>query len=204
MTTSEIQDKVRYMFTSDHRLLNSFMFGWESDVWILTKSGLSVEVEVKVSRSDFFADFKKKEKHKLLSNHKKEFVSVPTNGIRKYYMDGKAFVYCGENCPTKFKSIPDSIPNRFYYACPEGLIKPEEVPPYAGLIYPDKYNSIVKKAPLLHKHKKDWTKILMDKYYWRVANAINESFIYNSDLMHLDNVEEYLKRKISKIQNILK
>lgn len=47
------------------------------------------------------------------------------------------------------------IPNRFYYACPDKLIK--EVPDYAGLLWVDENESvmIVKPAPMLHKLKAD-------------------------------------------------
>jgi hypothetical protein len=42
-------------------------------------------------------------------------------------------------------------PNRFYYVCPAYLIKPAEVPVYAGLIYVEN-NALtkIKKAPRLH------------------------------------------------------
>lgn len=57
----------------------------------------------------------------------------------------------------KFSRIDNlsAIPNRFYYACPEGLINIDDVPEYAGLIYIEKFNmkkytKIIKKAPLLH------------------------------------------------------
>lgn len=45
-------------------------------------------------------------------------------------------------------------PNRFYYVCPENLIKLEEIPVYAGLIYyKDGLLIEIKTAPLLHKEK---------------------------------------------------
>ena len=101
------------------------MFGsWEYDVISLNKAGNITEFEVKISRSDFKAD-KKKRKFK--------------------YYEQKNF---------------SLMPNRFYYACPEGLIQPEEIPSYAGLIY---FNgeelAIIKSAPLIHKIKHDIDKI---------------------------------------------
>lgn len=47
------------------------------------------------------------------------------------------------------------IPNRFYYVCPEGMIRIDEVPVYAGLIYvePAGFLNEVKKAPMIHKEK---------------------------------------------------
>jgi hypothetical protein len=51
------------------------------------------------------------------------------------------------------------IPNRFYYACPEGLLREEEIPSYAGLVWlqPSRRRrgfcipTEVKKAPSLHR-----------------------------------------------------
>lgn len=62
--------------------------------------------------------------------------------------------------------------NFFYYACPVGLIKKEELPEYAGLIYcSPKGSYISKKAPQLHNDritfnqlKKVATKIMASKY----------------------------------------
>lgn len=45
---------------------NLYVFSWESDYLALTKSGYWYEVEVKISRSDFKADFKKTKKHQTL------------------------------------------------------------------------------------------------------------------------------------------
>jgi hypothetical protein len=61
------------------------------------------------------------------------------------------------------------------------MIKPEEVPEYAGLLYfrqvpEDKnehtYDSIiqVKSAKFLHKNKPDISKVLLDKYYHLYLN----------------------------------
>lgn len=102
----------------------------EADVLVLRKTGYVAEFEVKVSRADFKADFKKTDKHVFLqSGHK----------------------WCA---------------NEFYYACEAGLIRLDEVPAYAGLVYiqPTGYTtptgieyttyeaSVVKKAPRIHKH----------------------------------------------------
>jgi hypothetical protein len=102
----------------------------EADLLVLRKTGYIAEFEIKVSRSDFKADFKKVDKHNFLrAGHK----------------------WCA---------------NEFYYACEDGLIKPDEVPEYAGLVYivrcwytysngtPYSVNvaNVVKKAPRIHKH----------------------------------------------------
>ena len=90
----------------------------ESDIIVLTKSCLTCEIEIKCSRSDFKADFKKTQKHKRLKSG---------------------------NCPI----------NKFFYACPTGMIEPNEIPSYAGLIYvSDDYTiETVIKAPTLNKSR---------------------------------------------------
>lgn len=54
----------QYFINYEYKLFNSFLFDWESDFFAVSKSGYRVEVEVKVSRSDYFKDFEKP-KHKL-------------------------------------------------------------------------------------------------------------------------------------------
>lgn len=48
---------------------NLYVFGWESDMLIKTRSGYWYEVECKISFADFKNDFKhKRQKHELLKN----------------------------------------------------------------------------------------------------------------------------------------
>jgi hypothetical protein len=93
-----------------------FNVGWEYDVASLNGNGYLTDFEVKISRSDFKADAKKKK-------------------IR-YYID-----------PLFYR-----IPNYFYYVVPDGLVKREEIPNFAGLIFVvgDALKTI-KRAPFLHK-----------------------------------------------------
>ena len=105
----------------------------ECDVLSITQSGMVYEYEIKISRSDYKADFKKTFKHKILSNHPE---------IQKYY-------------------YANHKPNFFYYVVPEGLITIKELPEYAGLIYCkvsdrtyEGYEIIkIKNAPKLFKDK---------------------------------------------------
>jgi len=133
-----LADKIKFALMRDVRsgtsdiIIPNFYLGWyEMDVCKIMKSGYIVEYEIKISRSDFFADFKKDNGAK----HKK----LQTN---------------------------ESHCNRFFFVVPNGLLKPEEVPPYAGLIeYTDSNSAsywaaggstdITKPAPLIHKVKRD-------------------------------------------------
>jgi hypothetical protein len=97
------------------------------DVASLSKSGMLHEFEVKISRSDFMADKKKKVvkfSHYDMKNEK-------------------------------------SSPNYFYYVCPEGLIKPDEIPVYAGLYYCNGEDiELIKNAKRIHKAPGDIQRIL--------------------------------------------
>lgn len=97
----------------------------ECDVISISKSDFIYEYEVKISKSDFKADFKKN-KHKHMIARKK------VNESKNYYY----------------------IPNYFYFVVPEDLIHLDDIPEYAGLIYiKDDQFIQIKKAPLLHKTK---------------------------------------------------
>lgn len=104
----------------------------ECDVLSISKADFIYEYEVKVSRSDFKADFKKP-KHMLIN-------------------EGK---YIKESNKKGIKQVWYLVPNYFYFVVPENLISIEEVPIYAGLIYVNErmiFNT-VKKAPIIHKTK---------------------------------------------------
>ena len=112
----------------------------ECDVIGINKSQYLVEIEVKISRSDFKADFRK-------SRWK------PMKDIVK---NGKI------NKSSKLLNI-SRFPNRHYYCCPEGTIDPKELPPWSGLIFFNEKSgslNIVKAAPLLHKQKVNLLKSL--------------------------------------------
>lgn len=67
------------------------------------------------------------------------------------------------------------MPNRFYYVVPEGMVSTEEIPKYAGLIYiTGQHMKIVKRAPFIHKEKRDYRKVLCDKFYERYTSQRRE------------------------------
>lgn len=147
MKTQDIHKKLRSLFLNyDYKLENSFIYKWESDFFAISKSGYSIEVEIKVSKSDFNADFKKEIikgvlKHDLLTDE-------------KYFAKS----------------------NKFYFAFPEGLINHDEIPGRYGIIEIGNHAKIVQKAKILHKNKmlddKYFLKKLMNKFYWKTINQM--------------------------------
>lgn len=86
----------------------------------------------------------------------------------------------------------NKIPNRFYYCCPDGLIKPEEVPEYAGLIYASGFIlkeekevhydiQIIKKAPLIHKEKAE------SGLVFRMCHTLSVRSVYGCSLVTFRN-----------------
>jgi len=131
----------RWLYKKGHRWIvpnfTAFYTG-EMDVCSVMKSGMVNEYEIKISRSDFKADLKKESKHpifqKLLNGTNNE--TFPT--------------YSGKSTITYHYTAP----NYFYYVVPTDLVKVEEVPLYAGLIYVNPkflYDfKTIKKAVKLH------------------------------------------------------
>ena len=110
----------------------------ECDVLSISKADYIYEYEVKISISDFKADFKK-EKHKLITEKIfNETVTLIKEGNRTFESPN-----------------PYYVPNYFYFVVPENLISVEEIPDYAGLIYMKENGKFetIKKALILHKTK---------------------------------------------------
>lgn len=122
---------------------NLHIYDWESDFLAITRSLYAYEVEVKMSKQDFFNDFKKDKKHKVLKDG-----IIKAGGVISY------------------------PPNYFYYACPPNMIDVSEVPSYTGLIYVDvskNRKNIVKAAPLIHRQRFDVVgRKLVDKFYYNM------------------------------------
>lgn len=176
-TEEYIQDKLNGFFaisTQKYVLENLYVFRWESDKFIETRSGLIYEFEIKVTRADFKNDFKKEDKHVILEG-KQEYIPAY------------------DKVPDRWKALRDMYyrtknfkkPNFFYYAVPEGMITKDEVPEYAGLVYilPEGVNKdkdgnycwngfyVVKNAPKLHntKYTDDDLK-LGEKFYYNMLS----------------------------------
>jgi len=139
----------------------------ECDVLGINKNEYIYEFEIKRSRADYQADFKKTYKHKHLANK---------DSLREYNSWRKGIV-------EKVQNI--IIPNRFFYVCEKNLIKKEEVPKYAGLLYITEKKEIenIKNAPLLHKNKAN------KELYRRIASILSQRIIYGCSYY------TYLKKK---------
>lgn len=230
---------MRHFINYDYKLCNTFMFGgWESDFFAMSTSGYCIEVEVKVSRSDFFVDFKKGKHKQFADLFAKKSISVQKEGISRAgdilirnfreprlvfngYSLGRNNIKNGseELVEYSYRNINDSpfkkhtyivndwdfnrididtwrrrdivapatrisylnletvkTPNQFWYAVPRNLVKLEEVPDYAGLIYLGESATVVRRAPYLHKRKMDLTRSLLIKFYnlWQYKLTMDE------------------------------
>ena len=211
LTEQSIQQRLNHFFASyKYKADGLYVFSWESDKLIWTKSGYIYEFEIKISRADFKNDFKhKKEKHIVLAStiardkakeiqmslFEEKEKSSPNHWTREalesYYGDIDAMA--------KGKRMP----NYFYYAVPTGMLEPDEVPPYAGLIYIDseyRYVAqsyrIVKEAPQLHKTKYTDAELnLGEKFYYNWQTALRNQ---RDAAKRADTAEGKLKRELDR------
>ena len=166
---------------------NLYVFDWESDVLIKTRSGYWYEVECKISFADFKNDFKHKwQKHELLKTgewHPLTFVRRETDekALSKYESypgyhienTGKAW-----NIYIKGQEVAKREhrrPNYFYYCVPWYLSEKvlPILPDYAGLIILTENGRLneVKRSSCLHQHKyTDEELKLCDKFYYAYRN----------------------------------
>lgn len=173
MNAKQVQEKVGRLFSNhDHHFLNKYIFGsdWECDFFSVTNSGYLYEVEVKISKSDFNADFIKF-KHKLFEGRNE--TSVIKEAKYRYSKRWKKQV---RKAPEKIINPQEvKMPNKFFFACPEGLLTVDDVPEYAGLIYVNDFSAtVIKQAPFIHKRKEDVKELLFSKYHWGYINAVEE------------------------------
>lgn len=110
---------------------NFFYGGFEMDLFkIAHLTGYVTEYEIKISKADFKKDFSKG----------KTFMRHPE------YNSNKHLDMAAGKCKH----------NKFFFVVPENLVKVEDIPNYAGLIYFNaKHNTFttIKTAPFIHKNK---------------------------------------------------
>lgn len=147
-----------------YKLANAFIFksDWESDFFVQKQNGYSYEFEVKISRSDFFADKKKISKHLILSNGK--FFEQKRLWNNDRTGDDDKWIIQETEREHSFR------PNKFFYVVPQGLITVDELPKYAGLFYYEDGTgncglSKIKDAPFIHKEILKFESVLCSKFY---------------------------------------
>jgi len=125
---------------SEIMIPNFFMYMYEMDCFkLIPKTQFVIEYEIKISRADYFNDFKK--------NYKP--YQRPALYKHQELAAGRAA-------------------NRFFFIVPTGLVSSEEVPHYAGLMYYDGEKIITQKpAPLIHKREFEDYKSLATSLSWR-------------------------------------
>lgn len=135
----------------------STIFMWECDVFSVSRDGYTYEFEVKISRSDFLRDKKKKKWTKAYS------------------------------------ILPEKTPNYMSYACPEGLIKLEEIDEFVGLYYLKEGQIVEIRCPSLrHKFKKDINEIQL-----KIARLYSQRYFLGCSLLTHENrqIRERNKRR---------
>lgn len=183
LTEQKIQRALRKFFSPSnirYEMDGLYVFLWESDKLLVTKAGMIYEFEIKISRADYQNDFKHKaKKHLLLQS------ALPEQPKQTEYFDNymaeqrkKYPRITPEQCREKLNEhLPErrKMPNYFFYAVPEGMLQPDEIPPYAGLVYVSEEGKITKtvKGPLLHNQKYAAEELgLCDKFYYNMRTAI--------------------------------
>jgi hypothetical protein len=143
----------------------------ECDIISVTKDNYTYEYEIKVSLSDFKADFKKVNKHKWLASGKGVIIH---QGKRK-------------------GQISHLICNHFYYVCPACLIDEALIPDYAGLIWIH-YDGRIdyrKLAPRLHTYPAD------DKLLRKITHNLTQKILFGKSYVTM-KIHEQKEVKINK------
>jgi len=202
VTEKTIQKALYEKFISHrYKFANVFYFENESDFLTFLPSGFCYEFEIKISRSDFKADFKKV-KHVIHKNNGKKYYTVkgreiynqcpdwdfckhfPELIICEDYTDRYAYsmirrelvrLRCTAFSSVEFREFKnEKLPNKFFYVVPEGLIAINEVPEYAGLIYVNDKGETkkVKDGKFIHKQILSPAK-LWNKTYHAYENQLH-------------------------------
>jgi len=147
----DLQKAFYTRFKTSYEILvfNTYIKGWaECDLLGIKPSGYVEEIEIKLSRPDFKADFKK---------------NIIIDGVEYKKHDLLA-------------SKSASPVNYYWFMAPEGLLAEHEIPSYAGLIELTQWGraSIRKNAPLLHRTKAntEFKYMCVRQQCWRVWQNI--------------------------------
>lgn len=184
-----------------YRFINIFFFDSEQDYLTFLPNGYCWEIEIKISRSDYRADFKKP-KHQHYANLLHQVNHQAQKGSEHWLPMGIEYNealhgnietnrsrYAPYNLRSQFerellswqhtkiifKDVSTTpAPNKFYYAAPKGLLRINDIPDHAGLIEISStgITTIVKKAPFLHKGLSD-PKTKFQTVYNRYQSSIH-------------------------------
>lgn len=188
----------KYHKDCKYLVANTYIFqaNWESDFFCINAAGFAYEIEVKVTYSDFMADFRKEQKHRAMDRYKSGYV-VERGHLHSRKVDSKVHGHY-RNEYTTITVTPihmARVPNRFFYCCPAGVIPLAKVPHYAGLLYvTDTGVRLLKKAPLLHNGKVDYTKTLLTKFYYRNMKLENDAAWWKHQVWELKERIKNLKK----------
>jgi len=145
---NEYQHRVRYCVENIYCF---HPFYKETDFLVVQNNGYSIDFEVKISRSDFLIEKKKIHKHNILKNG---YFQVDYRYGGKYEKNEPIYT--------------NNRPNKFYFVCPENLIKESDLEPHQGLIYVLESGQLkkIREARFLHKEKVDLEPVLCRKFYY--------------------------------------
>lgn len=160
-----------------YKFCNVFYFENESDFLSFMPNGYCYEMEIKISKSDFKADFKKI-KHNIHSSNQsgnkyylqnlgvrrihnptweqcKNFPELIESEERNDYRGGTSLnIWFSVSSGIEIREVKNkALPNKFFYAVPAGLILKEDIPDYAGLLYINDNLTVtkIKDAKFIHK-----------------------------------------------------
>ena len=158
----------------DVAISHAFFYSWESDFIRVTRSGYIHEFEIKMTRSDFTADFRKT--HGWGNENKHELLAAD-RPMRLQYDNTYA---------------PASVPATFTFVTVEGIVGPDQIPDHAGWMeFSPTYDSYVavqhrKKAPRNSASKKVTTQDIGGLMrscmfrYWQQLKEANHRESYNT------------------------
>lgn len=183
LTETTVQDAIyAYCQSRKHEITVpncGTVFVYESDVASMTKSRIGHEFEVKVSRADWLAELRKIASPESNAKRSRAARLNQAKGIADAL---KAAWTRGEiRCGSDFNYTEDPTPNYFWVVATPGIVKPDELPAYAGLMEVETYsfgNRLVQvtPAPRLHSLKMTDRQVLamargVSLRYWQQRGA---------------------------------